>query len=132
MTTGYQHPHNVALFAQAREDFEKRVADMLNDEFSKENQMVDPNAVGVSELSPPPPGSSGPVKPIWLRDGAGVTVEFRPTADITVLELSSMMVLMFKLTLSQEMIPPDWKGYIAAHGLGRHFVTIEPNEDVGV
>ena len=78
------------------------------------------------------PGASGPVTPIRLRDGIGVTMEFRPLGDVTGLEAVHLMTLMFKLTLSREAIPPDWQGYIRDHGLGRHFVTIEPNEDVGV
>lgn len=77
-------------------------------------------------------GSSGPLTPIRLRDGGGVTMEFRPRDDVTALELGHIMVLLLKLALSREVIPPNWKGFIAQRGLGRHFVTIEPNEDVGV
>ncbi len=96
----------------------------------EENQMVELDS-GTLASVPPAPGSSGPVKPIRLKDGVGVTMELRPKSDITTLENAHLMVLMFKLTLSQESIPPDWQGYIRDHGLGRHFVTIEPNEDVG-
>lgn len=92
--------------------------------------MIEPDTGTLASVGPAP-GSSGPVKPLRLRDGIGVTVEYRPRSDITVPELSAMMVLMFKLTLSRETIPPDWQGYISEQGLGRHFVTIEPNEDVG-
>ena len=96
----------------------------------QENQMVEPNVV-LGERAMPAPGSSGPVKPLRLVDGDGIRMEFRPADDITTLELAALLVLLFKLTLSKDVIPPDWKGYLAEHGLGRHFVTIEPNEDVG-
>lgn len=65
-----------------------------------------------------------PISPMTLEDAAG-KVEYRPQADITALEAAQANAMMLRLMLWTGPGLPDWRGFVAEHGLGRHFAFIQ-------